>query len=421
MNSLYPGRFASLDMIRGIAVLGILVINIQTYTLFAFLQPEQVYDLRLDIPEAYLPVEFLIRLLFKGQFYTLYSFLFGLGFYLMFKKNEQAGLDAAALFRRRLWILLCLGLIHALVFWFGDVLHKYALLGFTLLYFNRKSIPSLIRWIGILAAFFIVLQVVKILFFPVSAESAAANKVATEEVIMQVIHTWRKGSLTEVMTMQKLGVVMLYAMSAQNGFMNIIHYEMMFLLGLIAGKMRYFYRIETLRAKALMIAWSILPVALLLKFISCLPLLAGEPFSENLRAGESLIISVSEFLGIASLTFVYLTFLSVTLRERPSGILLWIAHAGRLGLTNYIMQTFICMMVFYGYAGGMAGRLTLAGSFVPVALIYAFQLWFSSVWLRYHTLGPMENLWRVLTYRKDKTGKGWEKWKTEMQSQHLNQ
>lgn len=395
-------RIHSIDIIRGIALLGILVMNIQTYTLFAFLRPEQVYALRLDLPENYAPVQFLIHLFVKGQFYTIYSFLFGIGFYLMLQKNQNSGLDGNLIFKRRLWVLLGFGIIHAFVFWFGDVLHKYALLGFTLLYFNKKSISILINWITGLVLFIVLFQITKAIFFPANAQAIAAGQREIDGVIMQVVSTWQQGTFLQVMSMQKLGVAMLYFMSAENGMAGFVHYEIMFLLGLIAGKINFFQQIKLLKNKAVGIAWQIFPFALVLKSVSCMSLLNHQWLPDNLQKFEKLIYSLSEFIATPLLTIVYLIFLSVWFSGPPSRFFIWIANTGRLGLTNYLAQTLFCMLIFYGYAGRLSGKLTLLESFVPVLLIYLIQVIYSNIWLKYHMMGPMEKLWRMMTYPRNK-------------------
>lgn len=314
-------RIQTIDIIRGIALFGILVINIQTYTLFAFLRPEQVYTLQWDYPNTYAPVQFLIHLFFKGQFYTIYSFLFGLGFYLMLQKNNRLGLNSSRTFKRRLWVLLLIGLVHAFIFWFGDVLHKYALLGFTLIYFNRKSVSANVKWIAALTLFVILFQVIKIVFFPVSAEAFAASQQRMDTVIMQVTDTWQNGSLLEVMSLQKLGVAMLWLMGAENGFSGLVHYEIMFLLGLIAGKINFFYRIAELKPRLIKMALIIFPFAFMLKAVSCLDVLEVHLLPVSLQRYDTLIFSLSSFIGTPLLTIVYMVFFSIVFNRRPSTFL----------------------------------------------------------------------------------------------------
>lgn len=391
------GRIATIDVIRGIALFGILVMNIQTFSLFAFLRPEQVYDLGLDEPSSYRPLHFFIQVFFHGQFYTIYSFLFGLGFYLLWKKNNEAGYDANRLFRRRLWVLLAIGLIHAFIFWFGDVLHKYALLGFSLIYFNKKSTATILKWIVTLAAFVIICQVISALAFPVSAEAVKVSQQETDKIIMTVVDTWQNGSVGEVFSLQKLGVAMLWFMSAESFFAGFVHFQILFLLGLLAGKLDLFRRIGEFKARLIKIALIILPVAIVLKAIAGTESLEFHLLPESAAQYESLMVSLSYFISVPLLAVVYLIGLSVFLSGRTSGFWRWIGNAGRIGLTNYLAQTLILSLLFYGYAGGLAGNLTLWESMCWVVGIYIFQVLYSNLWLRRHASGPMENLWRKFT------------------------
>ncbi len=395
-------RIHTLDIMSGIALLGILIINVQTYTLFAFLRPDQVYILQLDQPGTYAPLQCLIHLFINDQFYALYSFLFGIGFYVAWQNNERLGLDGNRIYKRRLWWLLLFGLVHAFVFWFGDVLHKYALLGFTLLYFNKKEVPVLIRWMVALALFAILFLVIKTTCFPASSGAIMANRQAMNHTVAQVIDTWQYGSVSSVISLQKTGVALLLQMSAQSGFRGLVQYEIMFLLGLTSGKINFFYRIGELKPGLKKLGWSLLPVALSLKAVSVIDILNIHPFSAGNPAYESLLFSLSGFIAVPLLTLVYLIFFSLAFPKKPSRFWRWIANTGCAGLTNYLAQTAMCMVLFYGYAFGLAGHVTLAGSFVQVILIYALQVLFSNLWLKDHTSGPAELLWQRMTYGKKK-------------------
>jgi uncharacterized protein len=392
-------RIQTIDQIRGFALLGILIFNIQTYTFFAFLRPEQVYSLGLDQPENYGPLQFLISLLVRGQFYTIYSFLFGLGFYLMWQKNNQTGLNADRLFKRRLWSLLLIGLIHAFVFWFGDILHKYALLGFSLIYFNRKSANYLFKWIVGLLVFMIVIQFILALFLPVTTQSISESDKEFDKVIMEVFDTWKNGTLLEVISLQKLGVAMGWIKAISSGMISLIHFEIMFLLGLIAGKMDIFQRFEELRGQ--LIKWTLIaiPFGLTIKAISVLDTLQIQ-LLPNEPTWEIFIKNISESTGSLLLTGVYLVLLTALLSRHSSKLQTWIANTGRLGLSNYLAQTFICMLLFYGYAFGLGGKITLFQSLLAAVLIYIFQVIYSNIWFKYYKIGPMEKLWRRMTYGK---------------------
>lgn len=392
-------RIQTIDQIRGFALLGILIFNIQTYTFFAFLRPEQVYSLGLDQPENYGPLQFLISLLVKGQFYTIYSFLFGLGFYLMWQKNNQSGLNADKLFKRRLLSLLLIGLIHAFVFWFGDILHKYALLGFSLIYFNRKSVNYLLKWVAGLLVAMIIIQLILAIFLPVTPQSIIESDKEFDKVIMEVFDTWKNGSLLEVISLQKLGVAMGWFKAISSGMISLIHFEIMFLLGLVIGKMNIFQRFDELREQLTKWALIAIPVGLTLKAISVLDTLQIQ-LLPNEPTWEIFIKNISESIGSLLLTGVYLVLLTALLNRHSSKLQTWIANTGRLGLTNYLAQTLICVLLFYGYALGLGGKITLFQSLIAAISIYIFQVIYSNIWFKYYKIGPMEKLWRRMTYGK---------------------
>ena len=387
-------RIPLIDTIRGIALFGILVFNIQTYALFTFLTPEHVYMLQLDKPDSYAPLQFIFHTLVNGQFYTIYSFLFGLGFYMMKEKNDQLGLNSNKLFKHRLWILLIFGLIHGLIFWFGDILHKYAILGFTLLYFNKKSIKTLFKWIAGLMIFSVVLKITTTILMQ---DSNAPNPQEIDPIIKEVMNTWQHGSFMEVVSLQKLGVAMLWFISIINGLSAATSILIMFIVGLIAGKINFFNRIPELKGKLLKFLSIFLPISLLLKAFSALDIFNLQIFSNVPPIIRDLVFSVTNFISVPVLAVCYLIVLSLALHKNSSTFFKWIANAGKLGLTNYLMQTIICMFLFYGYGFGLSGKLTLFETFLCVIPIYIFQLIFSSIWIKYYKTGPVETLWRRLS------------------------
>ena len=244
----------------------------------------------------------------------------------------------------------------------------------------------------------ITILVVKYLFF-VSEQGMAKDKQDMAVLVEGIIRVWQHGTFFEVMSFQKLGVLVGHLLNLTNGLFWYVHYEVMFLIGLIAGKINLFNKISIFKPVLKRSLFYILPAALLLKGISCLPL-AGIPLSKN-PVYEEMAVMLMQFVGIPLLTICYLILLIFIFPERPSRFSTWIAKTGRLGLTNYLGQTLICMIIFYGYAFGLAGKLSLWETLVTALLIYVVQIVYSNVWLRYFSMGPMENLWRkLIMYKK---------------------
>lgn len=139
-------RLPLLDALRGFALAGVLLVNLGAFSLYIYLSPAQ----RAELPTA--GFDFWARVVVTGlafgKFLTLFSLLFGLGFAVQLMRAESRGGDALALYKRRLLVLLAIGLAHALFLWWGDVLRYYAILGFVLLLFRRASSRAVL-WTGL--------------------------------------------------------------------------------------------------------------------------------------------------------------------------------------------------------------------------------------------------------------------------------
>jgi uncharacterized protein len=139
-----------LDALRGLAIFGILLANMQHFTGWALL--DSAARAALPLASANHVTEFLIAWFIDGKFYSLFSLLFGIGFAVMLTRAAGNGRDFRAYFRRRLSILLAIGLVHAVLIWYGDILTLYALLGFSLLWFRERSNAQLACWVGMAIA-----------------------------------------------------------------------------------------------------------------------------------------------------------------------------------------------------------------------------------------------------------------------------
>src|SRR6478735_8532483 len=140
-------RIDVVDVLRGLAILGILIGNMQWFSGYGMV-PESLQA------ESFTPfskaVQFLVHFFIEGKFYSIFSFLFGFGFALQIARAEDRGDTNASLFKRRLVWLLVIGLLHAYLLWAGDILSIYALMGWVLILFRKQSNESLLKWAVVL-------------------------------------------------------------------------------------------------------------------------------------------------------------------------------------------------------------------------------------------------------------------------------
>jgi uncharacterized protein len=388
-------RIDVLDVLRGLAVGGILIGNMQWFSGYGFM-PD---ILAAQAPFADRAAHFLVHFFVEGKFYSIFSFLFGFGFALQIARAEERGDANASLFKRRLAWLLVIGLLHAFLLWAGDILTIYALVGFVLLLFRRKTDAALLKWAcGLMIVPILSYLLIFGLFNAfVPAESLARFGEGRLEFWQDAVRRVQQGRYLEIMT----GFNLNYIVGRYLGLifdMRLPKILAMFLLGFYAFRRGFFQNPDAHQPfiRRVLIYGLALGLAGNLAFAA----LAGkEAVMPPTLAGIGGVVTYAFAVPALALFFIALI---VTLWQKAAwrAPLAVLAPVGRMALTNYVLQSVICVTIFYGYGFGRFGRIgALAGTLLALG-IFVLQILISSLWLKYFAYGPLEWIWRQLTYRK---------------------
>ena len=383
-----PVRNEAIDALRGFAVLGILIANMESHSRHFMLTAERQAGLALAASDPW--AQFMLGWLFQGKFYALFSLLFGLGFAILMQSAERRGEPIAPTYRRRLGVLVAIGLAHTLI-WPGDILLLYALLGFALLLFRNQSLPRLLIWAGI----FLALPVLQYLLMWLLTEprtpstpEQTAEWVAFMEQVQVAMST---GSLGEWFYYNLGGAIMgrwpeLLFTGRPFRVLGL------FLIGFAIGRSGW---LETLASQR-----RVLTRVLALGLAVGLPINAlragfGDTAAYfNLEASGlwySLLVSV----GAPSLALGYAAGF-LLLAQRLAWLVSWLAPVGRMALSNYLLQTVFGLLLFSTLGLGLGGQFSLSGGVLMALPITVVLLLWSPLWLRRFRQGPAEWAWRSL-------------------------
>jgi uncharacterized protein len=386
-------RFARVDAVRGLALLGILLVNMAQFS-----QPiDRLLAPLGDHGPADQLVAQLVRFLAEGKFYPLFSLLFGLGLVLQMSRAEARGEPGAWKGRwvRRQLVLLAFGLVHGVFIWDGDVLAVYALLGLLALRFRATSERRLIGWfIGLTLVLALLVEALAGLASLVpdpGPDGSFAEDMAREARLygagayLEVVR-FRVGELWQT--------ILLWAFLSPSVLA-------MFVLGIWMGRRGALadpaaHRPLWRRLLALGLAVG-LPanVASLLFYRT----LGGESALSMADLANVLHATATSLVAGPALALAYLSIVALaSARESAERWLRVLAPAGQMALTNYLLQSAICTTLFYGYGLGLFGKLGAAATAVLAVAIFAVEVVVSRWWLARYRFGPSEWLWRTLTY-----------------------
>jgi len=377
-------RIATLDVLRGLALLGILLMNME-----AFVGPLDLSTSGIDPHWQGVDrwADAFVYIFVQGKFFTLFSLLFGAGFAVMAQRAEVAGRDFTRFYLRRSLGLLGIGLVHALLLWSGDILVVYALLSFLLLAF-REAPRAWLPVMGVLAylAAIGLMLLLGALMLLVPDEVTAAQATHAQAAIEAQRQAYGHGTYGQAVLQR------LRDFGASLGALLVVGPQVlgMFLIG------SWFARSGAIAhpdAHQRLFTWlrrGALPLGLAL-MLACTwyqPWLAPGRFDLRSAAvyGGSALAGLLMCLG-------YLAW-----GVRWSHALRWLAPAGRMALSNYLGQSLVCTLLFYGYGLGWFEQMGRAWQLLFAVALFAAQVALSRAWLRHFRFGPMEWLWRAITY-----------------------
>ena len=378
-------RIDALDALRGFALCGILLANMLYWSGWLFMKPEQRVALA-GVEQVNIE-HFVHQFLIDGKFYTLFSLLFGMGFALQLQRLEKRGIDGVRIYYRRVLILLGFGLIHVTLIWDGDILTLYALLGLLLPLFRNWSERAL-AWAGVILLFMV--PIVGSLsfdalgwkperyFYDLSDRITAGFGESPSDPIAWLARGDPQAFIHWVLSGWP------YAIGTRIEGWRIPKVLGIMLIGLLLG--RRLARGELLGDRKLLWRALISGVAL------------GVPFSLAYALIPDLgQDSLPSILGTAPLGFAYgAAFLLAW--PRANNVLGKLAAPGRMALTNYLTHSLLGIILFYGIGFGLIGTLQPWQFYLVALAIIAAQTAVSQLYLDRHAQGPMEALWRRLTY-----------------------
>ena len=393
MNNLSPieqsERIVSLDVIRGFSLLGIFIINmISFHSPFLYFDPYTWWKTPEDT--ALFPW---IDVLVQASFYPLFAMMFGYGLGIQQQRATMKGTSFYLFGVRRLLILLGIGCIHAFLIWSGDILINYAVFGLILLGFMRLSGKGLM-WLGgilfLMPQLFFSILLVLMTFSDPTGVTNYTNIAALQDSVA----AYASGSFSSIMEQRFQDWYIVN--SPDNLLFLLLSILPMMMIGAGASKLQLLSKVRKHKKVWMITGGCTLLVGIIIK---SLPLLIDSNFAYSY---------IQDFLGGPFLSVSYAIILSLLLLNEK--MMKWskpFASVGKMSLSNYLMQSIIGTLIFYSYGFGLYGEVTLTTGTMLAVGIYVIQVILSEIWLSKFQYGPVEKLWRVLSYgRRNVVKKG---------------
>lgn len=378
-------RIAALDLLRGWAMFGVLWSNLNDW--YGTTDPATWLDRALSFTQDWL---------LESRFFALLCFLFGIGFGIQLTRAAARGADVRTTYMRRSAALLAIGLVHGLFIWSGDILTIYALVSFALLLF-RDATPRRQLAAGVLLWVFGGYLVRRLRFI-------AGMRIMVDR-IPATTGNWiySHGTLAQIHAERVMRYADWFGRWGLTSYFSILA---MFLVGVWALRSGFVQRLATdarLLRKVVVVSAAVALVGYAAEVFGgkIWPPVRTMPTSAldwRLWNPREIVFSLLDFsteaMGVLYAALLLLAFQTKFGRR----VLAPLAATGRMALTTYLTQSVVCTFLFYSYGLRWLGTRSFTNMFEITVTLFAVQMAVSSWWLRRFRFGPVEWVWRTLTY-----------------------
>lgn len=383
-------RIEILDVVRGFAIFGIIIANIQSWSGYKFIPFELLESLAYYDYNAML--KYLFMFFIDTKFYTLFSLLFGIGFYIQFHKFREDQGPFIKTYRRRLYFLILFGAVHSF-FWSGDILLIYGAMGLVLIYFRNLEHTTLLIASAFLYFVWLLYDMIFALYFPeIMNYPSSAYKTYPDISPVELTAIFQNGTFVEVLQANWHNLYWRYVDLVPSGRLTKV--LSIFILGFYLMSINYF----TVYARSVKLFFLFFISGVVLTYVSLEIGGSMGSFSHDMKNVAYKAIAAT---GQVLLALSYVNLLAIlddmAFFKKPFHLF---AYVGRMSFTNYLMHTLFGFLIFYPFFGGLFGTMGLLEITILAVLLYGVQIAFSMLWLKFFAFGPLEWGWRCLTYKK---------------------
>ncbi|WP_204256579.1 DUF418 domain-containing protein [Mammaliicoccus sciuri] len=371
-------RIFSIDALRGFSLLGILLMNILTFAYpYQIINPFEFFQHQ---DGAWFKISSLFII---ASFYPIFAFLFGYGLSIMYQNSLDKGLNYYPMITRRLLFLLLLGIIHGVFIFYGDILSTYALLGLIAIIFVRLKPQYTLIALSIGIGIFVLLYLLPMILLKDVTQIESFVGLQELERVNNILSSADYVSIVGF-NLKYFGMNIANAILV--GPFSILP---IMLFGIYAHQINWFNKIKQYENLYMVIGVVVLILGLAIKMIQIV--LEGSVTSQLM----------SQMIGGPIVALSYIMFFVILCEDQTvRKILTPLQSIGKLSLTTYIMQSIICIIIFYGVGLNYYGKLPVLTIYIIGIVIYCVQLIVSYLYLLRFKQGPLEKLWRKVTYLK---------------------